>query len=65
LNKKEELTRWNKQDQAKFKKAFGDTSEESRSRILGRVNREIDFNNHMTLESFSPREPEGKANTYA
>lgn len=65
INKREELTRWNKQDQAKFKKAFGDTSEESRSRILGRVNREIDFNNHMTLESFSPREPEGKANTYA
>jgi type VI secretion system secreted protein VgrG len=51
-NKKEELIRWNENDQEKFKSAFGTTDENARKTILYRVNKEIEYNKSLNLNSF-------------
>ncbi|ELY9424386.1 type VI secretion system tip protein VgrG [Cronobacter dublinensis] len=52
LKRKTELERWNSQDQAIFKKAFGRTDDDARSMIAAAVDKELELNEKMTYDKF-------------
>ncbi|ELY4521050.1 type VI secretion system tip protein VgrG [Cronobacter muytjensii] len=52
LKRKTELERWNSQDQAIFKKAFGRTDDDARSMIAAAVDKELELNEKMTYNKF-------------
>ncbi|WP_105660308.1 type VI secretion system tip protein VgrG [Cronobacter dublinensis] len=52
LKRKAELERWNSQDQAIFKKAFGRTDDDARSMIAAAVDKELELNEKMTYDKF-------------
>ncbi|MDF0607138.1 type VI secretion system tip protein VgrG [Neisseriaceae bacterium TC5R-5] len=56
-DKKASLERWNEQDQAKFKEAFGTADEASRQKILSAVNKQLDLNAAMTPSNFARIDP--------
>ncbi len=62
--KKAELTRWNKDDQAKFQTSFGTATEAARQKILDCVNKELELNSKTTVDNFKPAE-KGNEGVYA
>jgi type VI secretion system secreted protein VgrG len=58
LEKKAELTRWNPEDQDRFRRAFGKTDEKTRKIMQGRIDRMIDLNKNTTIENFTPAPPD-------
>jgi Lysine-specific metallo-endopeptidase len=63
--KKAELARWNADDQAKFKKAFGTDSEDARKNIQGRIDRMLELNKNTTVANFKPAEVESLKKAFA
>ncbi len=64
-HKQIELTRWNNSDQEKFKKAFGTTEADARTLIQERIAKMIDYNKNLTVNDFSPIEPNHNKNVFA
>ncbi|MBC7499341.1 MAG: type VI secretion system tip protein VgrG [Herminiimonas sp.] len=50
------LKRWNKEDQAEFKKAFGSTTDEDKNTIGNQLQKTLDLSKKMTADNFLPAE---------
>ncbi len=55
--RKKELARWNAEDRASFKRAFGSDEEATRTTIRERIDRMLTLNKGMTINNFKPADP--------
>lgn len=55
-DKKNELTRWNAEDQGKFKQAFGSTDDAAKTAISERLDKMLTLNGSMTADNFKASE---------
>lgn len=55
--RKKELKRWNKADQARFKKYFGSTDEKNRKAMRDRIDKMLKLNKSMKPENFARGDP--------
>jgi uncharacterized Zn-binding protein involved in type VI secretion len=63
-SRKADLEAWNPDTKAQARQWFGSDDEATRQTLLGRVNRELDLNQRMTVDNFYPGDPPSD-NTFA